>query len=127
MTSLMHALDERLEAVTERAGLELTERAFPPDGRRGDVLRLEYRSTGNGMRRLLLDFCLVTDKGTIAAALWSPDDLRRAAPGAAVDAVARRYRVWRLDVAADEGALVREIVATVAAWLQSETDGSTPV
>jgi hypothetical protein len=76
------------------------------------------RSSGGDRRYLLLDSCLVAILNAISAMLWSPDDVRWADGDVDAGAVARRYREWRVDVASDEDALVEEIVAAVAGWLE---------
>jgi hypothetical protein len=110
-------LENQMQAMLSRAGLVLAERSLPDSDGGSGVARLEYQSLAPVPRRVLLDVCHLTEKQTITAALWSPEDLRRASPRVDVTSIARGYQVWHYTGAVAAADLVPEIVETISAWL----------
>jgi hypothetical protein len=120
MLHVLTVVRRRLERDTARSGFVVTDLDGTDAAGNNGVAHLEYRAELPGPRRLLLDFCHLTERQTIAGTLWSPMDLHGASPQPTIDAVARRYRLWQYDQFTSPDELAREIVNEVVTWLGSE-------
>lgn len=82
---------------------------------------LEYSTTLDDGRIVLLGIYLFSAWRTVTAEMWIPDDARRLLPEKTIDSVALHRQKWSYTLLTDGDILARTVATEVSSWLESFT------